>query len=178
MTARTPRRRGTFVPIVALALVGLFAFTALAIDLGLLMVMRADCQNAADSAALVGARMLDNKPTSTNNNAVAAMQAAARCVDNNILLNANFQNANIVSIQAGTYDYDTSVTPPVFKVTNYTPAWTPATSPTPSPGAPPAGKSWTSMVVEVSGTSPTFFNRVMGVASMTTGARAVSFHRP
>ena len=40
MTIRTPRRRGTLIPIVALALVGLFAFTALAIDLGLMMVAR------------------------------------------------------------------------------------------------------------------------------------------
>lgn len=177
MTTRI-RRRGTFIPIVALCLVGLFAFTALAIDLGILMVMRTDCQNAADSSALVGTRMLDNKPTSTNNNAVEAMKAAGRSVDNNILLNVNFQNSNIVSIQTGTYDYDTSVTPNVFKITNYSTSWTPAGGSQPAPGAAPSGKSWTAMVVEVTGTQPTFFNKVMGVNSMTTGARAVAVHRP
>src|SRR5438270_9047141 len=107
-TTRTPRRRGTLIPVIAVAMVGLFAFTALAIDLGLLMVMRVDCQNSADASALVGARILDNKPTSTNNNAVAAMQAAGRSVDNNVLLNVNFQDANVVKIQTGTYDYDTT----------------------------------------------------------------------
>lgn len=178
MTLRTPRRRGTLIPVVALCLVGLFAFTALAIDLGLLMVMRADCQNAADSSALVGARMLDNKPTSTYNNAVAAMQACGRSVDNNILLNINFQNANIVNIQTGIYDYDTSVSPPVFKIVNYSTSWTPASGTQPSPGAAPNGKSWTAMVVEVQGSTPTFFNKVMGVNTMSTGARAVAVHRP
>ena len=99
-------------------------------------------------------------------------------MDNNVLLNVSFQNTNIVDIQAGIYDYDTSVNPPVFKIVNYTPVWTPATNPTPNPGAAPTGKSWTAMVVEVTGTSPTFFNKVMGVNSMTTGARAVAVHRP
>ena len=48
----------------------------------------------------------------------------------------------------------------------------------PNPGAAPVGTSWTAMVVEVQGTTPTFFNKVMGVSTMSTGARATAVHRP
>ena len=51
--ART-RRRGTILPIVALALVGLCGFVALAIDVGMVLVARTQVQNAADAAAMAG----------------------------------------------------------------------------------------------------------------------------
>ena len=77
---RTPgtRRRGTIVPIMALCVTGLFGFVALAVDLGMLAINRTECQNAADAAALAGARQLNNATTSTNNNWTAADTEARR----------------------------------------------------------------------------------------------------
>ena len=45
-------RRGSVLPMLALCLVSVFAFVALAVDLGVLAVSRTHCQNAADVAAL------------------------------------------------------------------------------------------------------------------------------
>ena len=44
------RRRGSVLPLVVVCLVALIGMVALAIDLGLMMVARTQCQNAADAA--------------------------------------------------------------------------------------------------------------------------------
>ena len=54
-TQREKGEEGVVVIIIALALVMLLAFSALAIDVGHLMVVRNELQNAADAAALAGA---------------------------------------------------------------------------------------------------------------------------
>src|SRR5215469_14967021 len=65
------RRRGTVLPLVALCIVALLGLVALAVDVGLMMVARNQCQNAADSAATAAARAL-NGDVSNNNNYAAA----------------------------------------------------------------------------------------------------------
>ncbi|MDP3876993.1 MAG: pilus assembly protein TadG-related protein [Methylobacter sp.] len=52
------RQRGTVIIFVTLLLTIIFSFTALAIDVGYLFVVRNELQNAADSAALAGANYL------------------------------------------------------------------------------------------------------------------------
>jgi Flp pilus assembly protein TadG len=52
--------RGVTVVFVALALVALLSFAALAVDLGYIYVVKNELQNAADSAALAGAQVLYN----------------------------------------------------------------------------------------------------------------------
>ena len=152
----------------ALLIIGLFSFVALSIDLGILVVSRTQCQNAADSAALVSTRNLDNKPTSVNNNQSNALTAAQNEIGNNVNLATNFTAANIQSIRYGMYDYD-----PVaqqFAVTY--------------PGSLPAGRSWTATEVTVQTNQPMFFGNVInlsngtGPVSLSTGARAVAVHRP
>src|SRR5437016_2322388 len=75
-------RRGTILPLLAVTCFSLFAFVALAVDLGMLMVARSECQNAADTAALTGARTLDNNvpsgvaEASYDNSRPAAITAA------------------------------------------------------------------------------------------------------
>ncbi len=54
-----PVRRGTVVPLLALTIVALVGFLALAIDLGMLAVAKAQTQQAADLAALTAARTVD-----------------------------------------------------------------------------------------------------------------------
>ena len=58
---RATHRRGAIVPLTALSLIALLGFVALAIDLGLLMIARNQCQNTADSAAMAGARALNGE---------------------------------------------------------------------------------------------------------------------
>jgi hypothetical protein len=54
------RERGQIMVLVALGLVGLLGFTALALDMGMAYADRRQAQNAADAAALAGARYAGN----------------------------------------------------------------------------------------------------------------------
>lgn len=69
------RQRGMTLPLVALFIVVLFAFAALAIDLGILYTARTSAQHAADAGALAGAYTFINpnvlQPASAQNAAVA-----------------------------------------------------------------------------------------------------------
>ncbi len=65
--ATHPKERGQALIIVAFAAIGLFAFTALAIDGGAVFARKRQAQNAADAAALAGALAL-----SRNNDPIAA----------------------------------------------------------------------------------------------------------
>ena len=75
MTLRTRRRstrvreRGAVLIYVAVALIGLLAFSALVIDLGVMMVGRRQTQNAADGGALAGGISLAyvQRPTDPDN---------------------------------------------------------------------------------------------------------------
>lgn len=165
MRRRQVRRAGTMIPIFAVSIIGLFAFIALAIDLGMLAVARTECQNAVDAAALTGCRTLDNKPSTDSayeNNKAAALTAIDTVIQNNILLNTNFQTSHIQNKQIGVYYYNTSVTPPRFDL-KYTRG---------------TGESWSAVDITVSVNQPMFFAKVLGIASMPNGARAVAVHRP
>jgi len=81
---RRPRReRGMTLPLVAVFIVVLFAFAALAIDVGILYTARTSAQHAADAGALAGAYVFRNSP----NPAVAtvANSAISTAVQNKIL---------------------------------------------------------------------------------------------
>lgn len=53
-------RRGAVVPLLAILLIPLIAMMAFSVDLGYMVVVNSDAQNAADSAALAGAQTLQN----------------------------------------------------------------------------------------------------------------------
>jgi Flp pilus assembly protein TadG len=99
-------RRGTMIPLMAICAIGLFAFVALAVDLGMLAVSRTQCQNAADAAALSGCRALNNKPTSANNNLPQAVATAKATATANVHLSANFTDSQVQKVEAGQYLYD------------------------------------------------------------------------
>src|SRR5689334_14404712 len=88
------RRPGSIIPLLAVGLVGVFGFMALAIDLGLIMVARNQCQAAADSAAMAGARTLNGDPTTTNNSA-NAVTAATNAAAANQILSQQIPNAGV-----------------------------------------------------------------------------------
>ena len=71
MSLRTPRRAGAVLPLVTVCLVGLMAFIALAIDIGMMALARTQSQSAADIAALAGARTLNGQTGNNVTNAVA-----------------------------------------------------------------------------------------------------------
>lgn len=144
----------------------MFGFVALAIDLGMVILARAAAQNAADTAALTGARTLDNRvpvgtlPDNYDNQKETAHANALASVVANSALNQNKLTAS--SAYVGVYDYDASAQ--VFR-----PSF---------PGTKPTGKAWTAVEVNVAANQPSFFSRVFGVNSLPTSARAVAVHRP
>ncbi|MFO0935636.1 MAG: pilus assembly protein TadG-related protein [Gemmataceae bacterium] len=155
-------RRGSIAPLLALSSVALFSFVALAIDLGLLVVARTQCQNAADTAALTGTRILNNKPSSTENDRIIAEGTARGSVKSNRVLNKQFTDQQIKEIKCGLYRYDDAQKRFVSDFE----------SPKQS------GESWTSLRVTVESEQPSYFSKIFGVQSMTTNATAVAVHRP
>src|SRR5262245_54743495 len=101
---RRKGRRGSILPLVTLCLIAIFAFVALAIDVGLLTVAKTQCQNAADVAAMTAVRSLDGSSSPDFTGAAAKGKAAA---NKNNVLRKNVPNAD-VEIQYGSYHYDDS----------------------------------------------------------------------
>ncbi len=98
------RRRGTILPLLAVSLVALCGFVALSIDVGMMAVAKTQAQNAADLAALSGARSLDGSPSSNLTAATANAQAA---VTGSQVLSVPMQTSN-VAVQHGAYHYDST----------------------------------------------------------------------
>lgn len=167
----TRSRRGTFIPILAVCTVALFAFIALAVDLGVLAVVRTECQNAVDSAALTGARLLNNKPTATYNNFTTAKTGAENTITANRYLAQNFIAAER-TVTIGRYAYDSGASKFIADPASFT-----ATA-----GMAPAG-SWTAVRTSVSVTQATYFAKVQGlgvpgITQVSNGAYAIAVHRP
>src|SRR5580700_1969084 len=101
---RATTRHGVIVPYVALSLVALLGFLALAIDLGMIMVAKTQAQNAADAAAFAAARTLTGGASSNTTQAVTNGQTAANA---NRVLGTNIPAAN-VTITNGAYHYDST----------------------------------------------------------------------
>jgi Flp pilus assembly protein TadG len=99
-------RRGTVLALLALAIVVLIGFLALAIDLGMIAIARAQAQNAADVAALTAARSLNGDPSTTYGKTQATTNAQA-IVTYNTILRQQISGTQL-ALTFGTYDYDQS----------------------------------------------------------------------
>ncbi len=97
-------RRGTVLPLLAVTLVALISFVALAVDLGMITIAKAQAQNAADLATLTAARTLSGDPTSSYNQSTATTNAQNILSYNNILGQA-IQSSQL-QLSYGTYDYN------------------------------------------------------------------------
>jgi Flp pilus assembly protein TadG len=155
-------RPGSVLPTLGVCLIALFGFVALAVDLGMLAVSRTQCQNAADAAALVGARNLHNREGVADTNRADALAKARAAAKANPNLNKYLGDAEIASVVAGQYSYDAASQR--FRVSY--------------PAAIGASDSWSAVRVELASSQPTYFMRVMGVSTMPTGAAATAVHRP
>ncbi len=79
LRVRLSKEAGQTLVLFVFALAALMGFTALSIDVGLVFVARRDMQNAADAAALAGARELEDSPAAAI--AMAQQYASANGVD-------------------------------------------------------------------------------------------------
>jgi Flp pilus assembly protein TadG len=154
-------RRGAIIPMTALLMTALIAFVALAIDLGILMIERNQCQNAADAAAMAGARTLTGDPT-TNNNYSNAQPNAVAAASANSILNQPVNAATQLTVTVGDYYYSTGTNS--FQI-----------SPS-SLGQ--AGDNWTLVQATVTAQQPSFFAQALGLNSLNTTATATAAHRP
>ena len=149
-------RRGTILPLFALLLVAICGFVAFAVDLGLIAMARTQCQNAADAAALAGARSIDGSSTSNLTAATANADAAAEA---NKIISASVQVSQ-VAVQHGTYHYDT-------------------TSMTFSPVFPPvAPDNYNLTQATVTASVKNQFSRVFGLSLSNISTVATAAHRP
>jgi Flp pilus assembly protein TadG len=136
--------------------VGVCGFVALAVDVGLLFDARTQCQNAADAAAMAGARSLTGAP---NSNLSVATANALATAEANTVLSQPVQTAD-VTIQHGAYHYD-------------------AGTQTYSPQFPPvAPDTYNLTQVTVTHTVQYAFAKVFGLSSMKVSATAIAAHRP
>lgn len=168
----SPARRGNILPLLALTVTLLFAFVALAIDVGVLTIARTEGQNACDAAALAGARVLNNRPGNVENDKSDAENVARNTVLQNINVYIQTQQKYTVAdnmtftdgskaVTVGQYNYDAVNQ-------RFNPSF-PASS---------GGVSWTCMQVKLRGDNPTFFAKVVGINSMPWQTYAVAAHRP
>ncbi len=159
---RPVRRRGSVLPLFVICLVVLLGFLALGIDVGMMALARTQCQNAADCAALTGARALSGDP-STNNNIAACDPAARKAASANKLLGSyiNGNDPNVVVVEPGAYVYD--------------PATGQFNEKIPKGASDPY--SLTRVTVNVKGNN-TFFGGVLGLNTFDVTATATGVHRP
>ena len=143
-------------PLFALLLVAICGFVALAVDLGMVAMARTQAQNAADSAALAGARTINGSAGSNLTAATANAQAAA---DANQILGQAVQSSQVAVVH-GTYHYNsTSMTfSPVF------------------PPVSPDNYNLTQATVTASVKSQ--FAKVFGISASNISAVAIAAHRP
>ena len=153
-------RRGTVVPLLAFAIVALVGFLALAIDLGMLAVAKAQAQQAADLAALTAARTVNGNATG-NYNQTAATTNAQNILTYNVILGQSIQ-ASQLQLSYGSYDYSQSTQ--AFTA-NY-----PATT----------GQPYTAVAATVTASSlPGSFSNIFGNSLLpSVSATAQAVHRP
>jgi Flp pilus assembly protein TadG len=155
---QSTRRGGTVLVLVVFCIVALLAFVALAIDLGMIAVARSQCQNAADSAAMAGARTLNGDAATNNNYANATPNAIAAALANPVLSQPLLEPQ--VTVELGSYTYNRSVERFEIRI----------------PRDP--NDNWCLAKVRVAATRPTAFARVLGLSAFNAAATATAAHRP
>src|ERR1700719_2854581 len=80
-------RRGSVLPLVAMSAIALIGLLALAIDIGMIAIARSQCQNAADAAAMAGARTINGNVGTHYNFSAIPGQAVTTATANKVLNN-------------------------------------------------------------------------------------------
>jgi len=176
---RGERRQGMVLPMVALAMVGLVGLLALAIDIGMVAISRSQCQNAADAAAMAGARTMNGDSSGTYNFSAVPGQAIKAAIANKVLstqisgdasgyttVNSYTFSSGQVTIAAGAYTYvydDSNSANEGFKIQF---PKTDATEP------------YSAVRATVTNQANSMFSRIFGISTFNTSASATAVHRP
>ncbi|AGA31527.1 Tad domain-containing protein [Singulisphaera acidiphila] len=155
---KTSRSRGLIIPILAVVMVAMLGFIALAIDIGMIAVARTQSQNAADTAAMAGARTLNGDTSGGYNETGAKAQALQVAMSSTIQANAISKSQ--VDLKIGSYTYDYSQTKFVVNI----PALTTDT--------PNLVKS------TITATGQNLFGRMLGNSAFNISSTATAVHRP
>jgi Flp pilus assembly protein TadG len=150
------RSRGAILPLTAISIIGLCGFLALSIDLGMLAVARAQVQDAADAAAIAGARSLNG--TTGSNTATATANAITQATRNTVL-GTNILPAE-VAVQEGCWHYN-------YTTQTFSPEFPPGTN-----------ENYNLTQVTITHTYNTTFAAVIGVPTMTVTGKSTAAHRP
>jgi len=160
MKTRRPRpakrSRGAILPLTAVALVGLCGFIALSVDLGMLAVARAQCQDAADAAAVAGARSLNG---ATGSNLAGATAAATAQATRNTVLGTQLSSSE-VAVLNGTYHYD-------YGSQTFYPVFPPGSN-----------ENYNLTQVTITHSYATSFANVIGIPNLTVSVTSTAAHRP
>lgn len=171
------QRRGAIILLFVLALISLAGLLALALDIGVIAVARSQAQNAADTAAMTGARTING---GTTQNVSSAPTNAVKAAMQNKVLNQNV-SANLgsittpdsvtytsgnVTIQVGSYEY-------VYNDTDATKEQFQASFPRTDTTVP-----YSAVRATIAGQSSLTFARVFGLSTSNVQATAVAAHRP
>jgi Flp pilus assembly protein TadG len=87
ITTTRQGRRGSVLPLVAMSAIALIGLLALAIDIGMIAIARSQCQNAADAAAMAGARTINGNVGTNYNFSAIPGQAVTTATANKVLNN-------------------------------------------------------------------------------------------
>jgi Flp pilus assembly protein TadG len=171
-------RRGAVLPLVAICMLGMMGLVALAIDIGMVAVARTQCQNAADAAAMAGARTINGDAAANYNYAAVpgnAMLAAIanRVLDayvladpsNMVMLNSYTYQSGQVTIETGAYAYQYNDANPAKEGFQLQ-----------FPRA--ASEPYSAVRATVNVPGDYAFGRIFGLSTFNTGATAVAVHRP
>jgi Flp pilus assembly protein TadG len=167
----TSGRQGTILSLVAVSLVGLFGFVALAVDIGTVATARTQCQNAADAAAMAGARTLTGSGSSDNNAGAAAVNAANTATANSVLSKA--LTSSQVVVQIGPYAYNSATHS--FPSAPFSNLVTVAPGSSPGPGSP---NPWSLVQATINYQGQYSFAQIFGLSSFNIQTVAAAAHRP
>jgi len=154
--AGLPARRGVTLPLVAVSMVALCGFVALAVDVGRVAVARVEAQAAADVAAMAAARSLNGLPPQ---NLATATAAAVSAVSPYQVLGQTLGASNVAAVH-GTYRYNTA-----------TQAFAPQFTLLP-------GELYNLSQATVTVACSTTFARAFGVSAFNVSTTATAAHRP
>ena len=103
---RKTQPHGTVAVLMCVSLFALVGFLALAIDLGMLAMTRAQLQDVSDAAAMAGCRALNgNTASGANNNYSAVAPTATAVATANTVMGGSLKSSN-VSVNIGRWTYD------------------------------------------------------------------------
>lgn len=158
--AHVAKRRGTMLPTLAISLVAMVGFLALAIDIGMVAVAKTQMQQVADLVALTAARTLNGDPSISYNQTAATTNARNVLSYNQILSQAI--TTSQLTLGYGSYDY--SQTAQVFSA-NFPPT---------------SGKPVTAVSATITSSgSPAAFSKIWGQTLLPrVSATAQAVHRP